>query len=325
MMRALHFDERLTYRTDYPEPREEVGEALVRVLVAGICNTDLEISRGYMGFRGVIGHEFVGRVEKAADPALIGLRVVGEINASCGQCDVCRRGLERHCPHRTVLGILGRDGAFADYLRLPVRNLHPVPYEMSNERAVFAEPTAAAIEIIEQLSLQPGAPVAVLGDGKLGLLITLVLAAHELEVTLVGHHPDRMERVVGQVACFCCEDDRTDERFPVVVEATGNPQGFALAQQRVEPRGTIVLKSTTAKVPSVNLAQLVIDEVTVVGSRCGPFRPALRLLRENKVRPEAMIDARYALDAGLEAFALAMRPGTCKVLLEIEQQRRGLP
>lgn len=320
-MRALYFDQTLSYRNDYPDPDDVSGEAIISVLLAGICNTDLEILRGYMSFCGVPGHEFVGRVEEASDCRLIGKRVVGEINAACGKCDFCRRGLERHCPHRTVLGILGRDGVFADYVQLPLGNLHPVPENITDEQAVFIEPIAAAVEILEQVEIAPGTPAAVLGDGKLGLLITQVLSAKGISVMLLGHHRERMERIVGDRAevCICC-DQVPDRRFPLVVEATGHPEGFQVAQRLVEPRGTLVLKSTTADMPRTNLAQLVIDEITLIGSRCGPFQPALDLLAEGRLAPERLIDARFPLEEGIEAFHRAAKSGTCKVLLRVRDE-----
>ena len=317
-MQALYFDRRLEYRPDYPDPEPVEGEAIVRVRLAGICNTDLEIKKGYMGFQGVPGHEFVGRVESGPDADLVGRRVVGEINAACGQCEWCHRGLGRHCPRRTVLGILGRDGAFADYLQLPAGNLFVLPDDLDDEAAVFVEPVAAAVEILEQIPLEPATPVLVLGDGKLGLLAVLVLAAFGMDVTLVGRHPERAERVVGARARFKKEAAPAGDRFPVVVEATGNSKGFALAQRWIEPRGTIILKSTTAEQPAVNLALTVIDEVTVVGSRCGPFRPAMSLLSQGKVDPRPLIEACYALDRGLEAFVRAETRGSGKVLISMK-------
>ena len=245
-----------------------------------------------------------------------GSELWGEINASCGRCDYCRKGLSRHCPNRTVLGIQGRDGAFADYLCLPVKNLRPVPDSVSDREAVFTEPVAAACEILEQGSFESGTPVAVLGDGKLGLLICQVLAAHGLEVTLIGHHPDRVEKVVENLAFFKLEEEIQGYKFPVVVEATGSAVGFALAQSLIEPCGILVLKSTIAGQTEVNTTQLVVDEIQLIGSRCGPFEPALKLIREKKIRVEGMIEACYSLEEGVAAFEKAKQAGICKVLLE---------
>jgi threonine dehydrogenase-like Zn-dependent dehydrogenase len=318
-MRALYFDNELTLKEDYPDPRPNENEAMIHVRMAGICNTDLEILRGYMGFRGIPGHEFVGTVVGGAEPNLIGERVVGEINAPCGDCDLCRRGLNGHCLNRSVLGILGRDGAFAEYMKLPVDNLYRVPDSLSDERAVFTEPVAAAFEILEQIHPEEGTPVLILGDGKLGLLIAMVLAASQLDVYIHGHHPGRIERVVGSMARYLTEEEAAAQKFPLVVEATGRPVGFTTALERVEPRGTIVLKSTTAEPPQVNLARVVIDEITVIGSRCGPFEPALELLASGMIAPEEMIHRYYQLEDGIAALRTAAQPGAGKILITISR------
>ena len=287
----------------HPDPAPADGEALVRVRLAGICNTDLEIVRGYMGFEGVPGHEFVGEVD--------GRRVVGEINAACGTCDFCRRGLDRHCPNRTVLGILGRGGAFAEYLALPERNLHPVPDTLDDELAVFVEPTAAAFEILEQVPLQPDDCVALLGDGKLALLIAQVLRGR-CRLKVFGRHAEKLALLRDVEVTTGAPSGK----FDVVVEASGSERGFQQALELVRPRGTLVLKSTVAAGAQLNLAPVVIDEVTIVGSRCGPFEPAIQALACGAVDPRLMISAVYALDEGLEAFRRAEQPGVLKVLLK---------
>ncbi|MFW6023200.1 MAG: alcohol dehydrogenase catalytic domain-containing protein, partial [Myxococcota bacterium] len=272
-MKALCFDDDLTLR-DVDPPAPGPNEATIRVRMAGICNTDVEIARGYMGHRGVLGHEFVGRVEAAPDPAWVGKRVCGEINLACGACDACRRGLGRHCPTRRVLGILGKDGCFAEQLTLPLANLHEVPDVLSDELAVFAEPLAAAHEVLQQIAVDPDARVLVLGDGKLGLLLTAVLLQTGAEVTLVGKHDDKLALAQRRGAQTCTPDSLDGTGFDVVVEATGSPRGLALALDRIRPRGTLVLKSTFHGAPEVDTARIVIDEIRIVGSRCGPFPPA---------------------------------------------------
>jgi alcohol dehydrogenase len=252
-MRALYFHNQLEYAPDYPDPQPLSGEALIRVLLAGVCNTDLEIVKGYMNFQGVLGHEFVGVVERAEDLAWIGRRVVGEINAGCRKCDYCRSGLARHCPDRSVLGILNRGGAFADYLSLPIDNLHPVPPGVSNEEAVFTEPIAAACEILAQSEFAPGEAIVVLGDGKLGLLIAQVLHAQGLQVTLIGKHLERAAGMLDPGIRLIPAGESLDRRFAFVVEATGNPEAFVQALNLLKPRGCLFLKSTTAGRPSFPL------------------------------------------------------------------------
>lgn len=320
-MRALRFDgERLAVH-DVPEPTPPPGEALVRVRLAGICNTDLELTRGYMGFVGTLGHEFVGEVvalgpASEAAPVAVGQRVVGEINAACGACPTCGAGLGRHCPARTVLGILGRDGAFAEYLTLPAANLHPVPDAVPDEHAVFVEPLAAAFEILEQVAVRPTDQVLVLGDGKLGQLVARVLAGVAGTVTVVGHHPAKLALL--EAAGIATRAEPPPERADVVVDCTGRAAGFATALRLVRPRGTLVLKSTVAARPGdppIDLAPLVIDEVTVVGSRCGPFPPALAALASGRIAVASLVSGEYPLAEGVAAFAHAAQPPTLKVLL----------
>jgi len=312
---AVVWDGTLGYREDCPSPRAAAGEALVRVRLAGICNTDLEITRGYMAFRGVPGHEFVGNVVECGQPDLVGRRVVGEINCPCGDCAYCRRGLGHHCPERTVLGIAGRDGAFAEYLTLPVANLWPVPEGLPDEQAVFVEPLAACYEILEQVHVRPGQAVVVLGDGKLGLLAAQVLAQAGGDVLAVGHHEEKLAILARRGIRTRLAAALPARMADVVVECTGAAEGLALAAQVVRPRGTIVLKSTVAVPGVVPLAPLVVDEITVVGSRCGPFGPALGALAAGKVDVVSLIAAEYPLAAAAEAFAHAARRGTLKVLL----------
>src|SRR6266702_8478400 len=283
-MRALVYAHNsLSFEQHYPDPALMEGEALIRVLQAGICNTDLEITRGYLDFQGVLGHEFVGIVEEVlvrsgipeASP-LVGQRVVGEINSAChnSECWYCQHTMLTHCPHRTTLGILGRDGAFAEYLTLPIENLHVVPENVSDEEAVFVEPLAANFEILEQVHLKPTDSVLVLGDGKMGQLAAQVLALVGCEVIMVGKHKEKLAlaekrgvhpSLLTDAKSFVLENGR---RVDVVIECSGSPQGLELAMRLVRPRGTIVLKSTVADKTTLHLAPIVIDEIRVQGSRC---------------------------------------------------------
>lgn len=312
-MEALLFDGRLRLVHDYPQPELVSGEALIQPILTGICNTDIEITRGYMQFHGILGHEFVGTVVACDDSDWIGQRVVGEINAACRQCVVCLRGDISHCPHRTTLGIDRRDGAMAELFRLPVACLHRVPDRMANEVAVFVEPLAAALEILQQTHIQPADQIAVVGDGKLGLLIAQVLRLPGCAVTLVGHHPERW--AFFQHQGIICGDASAfyDRLFDLVVDCTGQAQGFATAHRLVRPRGRLVLKSTFHGASSLNMSMLVVDEIQVLGSRCGPFAPALRLLERGLVDVKPLISASFALQDGLAAFQAAS--GQLKVLL----------
>jgi len=316
-VRALVFDGRLRLERDRPAPTPAEGEALIRVLAAGICNTDLEITKGYMGFAGVLGHEFVGVVEQSPDGNWDGKRVVGEINCACESCEWCRRGLLNHCPNRTVLGIVGRDGAFAEYVTLPVGNLHEVPPTVSDTQAVFVEPLAAAYEILEQVTVRRDDRVVVLGDGKLGLLAAQVLADAGAECCLVGRHASKLELAQSLGLCVSEAAEIAEKSRGLVVDCTGSTEGLRQAMRLVEPRGTIVLKSTVAGDDGPNLTPVVVDEVTVVGSRCGPFAPAIAALAEGRVRVEELVAAAYGLDDGLEAMAAAAEPGALKVVLQI--------
>ncbi|MGQ9626217.1 MAG: MDR/zinc-dependent alcohol dehydrogenase-like family protein [Anaerolineae bacterium] len=310
-MHALTYDGELSLVEDYPRPAAPPGEALVKVLLAGICNTDIEITRGYMGFRGVLGHEFVGIVEES------GQRVVGEINCPCGNCLICLRGIPTHCPNRTTLGILGRDGAMAEYLTLPLANLHPVPESVTDEEAVFVEPIAAALEVLEQAHIRPTERVVVLGDGKLGLLVAQVLSLSGCELIAIGRHEEKLA-ILRQRGIEARLVEKAGEiKADVVVECTGHPSGFETARKILLPRGRLILKSTFHGETSLNLSALVVDEITLIGSRCGPFPPALRLLERKLVEVKPLISAIYPLAEGLEAFKKAQEKGVLKVLLKM--------
>jgi alcohol dehydrogenase len=315
-MRAIHFDQYLQYQPDVPEPTPPPGEALIRTRLAGICNTDLEIVRGYMGFSGILGHEFVGEVVQAETaPELVGQRVVGEINAYCGQCAACRRGDPTHCPYRTTLGIDRRNGAMSDVFTLPTRLLYPAPDSIPDEWAVFTEPLAAACEITERVHVRPSDRVVVLGDGKLGLLIAQVLQLTGCELLVVGRHPDKLAILARRGIRTQLDGAEIRAGADVVVEATGSPDGFRLARALVRPRGSLVLKSTYHGDLTVNLSLVVVDEVALVGSRCGPFPAALRLLEQRLVDVESLIHATLPLSDGLAAFEQAAAPGVLKVML----------
>ncbi len=313
-MRGLYFDGSLTFRTDLPDPEPAAGDALVRVTLAGICRTDLEITAGYMGFRGVPGHEFVGELITPSGGFPAGARVTGEINAACGVCPTCRSGKPRHCPDRTVLGISGRDGAFAERLTLPAGNLHAIPDAIPDPDAVFAEPLAAAYRICEQIGVPEGVRVAVLGDGRLGHLVSWVLHDAGAEVMVIGRHADRLGALAetGLKTAVASRLDRS--RFPVTVDCTGTADGFRQALACTEPTGTLVLKSTFHGGSDLNLAPVVIDEVTVVGSRCGRFEPAIEALAAGRIPVHRLVEATYPLSEGVRAFRRAR--GALKVLLQ---------
>ena len=322
-MKALRFDDRLQLLRDAPLPRR-AGEVLVQVLKAGICNTDLEITKGYAAFHGTLGHEFVGRVIESPDDALIGRRVVGEINVGCNVCALCQAGDSRHCAARTVLGIKGRDGALAEFLSLPARNLLTIPDSVPDDTAVFCEPLAAAHHILEQIKIEPSSRVAIIGDGKLAQLIMRVVATTGCEMTVLGKHEEKLEfaRSIGArllmlkdlaVEGFGVPSDQPD----VVIEASGSASGLPLALKLVRPRGTIVLKSTHHGETPVEMFPAVVNEVTIVGSRCGRFAPALELLSSGAVDVLPLISARFPLDEGLLAFQSAVDPSTMKVLVDI--------
>jgi threonine dehydrogenase-like Zn-dependent dehydrogenase len=313
-MRTLVFDRKLEFRGDYPDPVASPGESVVRVSVAGICGTDLEIARGYMQYRGVPGHEFAGRVVESQNSSLRGRRVVGEINAGCGRCAMCDAGLARHCPNRTVLGILGRDGAFAEFLRLPDINLIPIPDSVTDEVAVFVEPLAAAYEVFEQTHLARNQTIVVLGDGRLGALVVLVLKGEKYLPRVAGHHREKLARLAA-LGLETAEESSLREKFDVVIDCTGSEFGFRRAIELVRPRGRIILKSTAAAAAELNLAPIVVNEITLIGSRCGRFQPALDALAAGKIDPRPLIDGTFALDDGIAAFEAAKNPLNFKILL----------
>jgi threonine dehydrogenase-like Zn-dependent dehydrogenase len=315
-MKALHFDgKNLELVKDYPIPKK--GETLVRVRLAGICGTDLEILQGYASFNGVLGHEFVGVVEESDDPNLVGKRVVGEINAGCGECNYCTSGLERHCPNRTVLGIVNRDGAFAEFLSLPKKNLHLIPDSITDRQAVFVEPLAAAFEIEEQLRIEPNKKIAIIGDGRLAQLIARVLKLNHPNLVCFGRHENKLKRLqkigIQTRTAIHQEDEHT---FDVVVEATGNETGFLDTMRLVKPRGTVVLKSTIASKNKLDLTAAIVNEVTFVGSRCGPFRPAINALASGLVLVDDLVSGLYTLDNYHNAFKEAAKSENLKILLQ---------
>lgn len=315
-MKALRFENQQLRLTEIPTPNR-AGEALVRVTTAGICNTDLEIVRGYANFSGTLGHEFVGLVEASPNPAQIGWRVVGEINAGCGQCDLCRAHDPRHCAKRTVLGIVGRDGAFAEYLSLPAVNLLQVPDVVSDQQAVFTEPLAAACEILDQVTITPQQRVAVIGDGKLGQLIARVLATTNCDLVLIGKHAEKLQLAAhAGITTQLLPDVDPARQFDFVVEASGAAAGLQLALKLVKPRGAIILKSTFSSTVTLDTSRLVVDEISLIGSRCGRFDQALALLATGQVKVEPLIAAQYALTDGVAAMQHAGRAGTLKVLLK---------
>jgi alcohol dehydrogenase len=315
-MIAVHLENGRVEVHDQPRPRRPAGFALIRLLCGGICNTDLELQRGYYGFAGTPGHEFVGEVVEADSPAWVGRRVVGEINLACGACDWCRRGLGRHCPQRTVLGIVKHPGAFREYLTLPERNLHALPDALPAERAVFVEPLAAACEILDQVALPCGAEIAVLGDGKLGLLVALVLNAYGHHVHQFGRHSEKLQiaRRAG-IATEAAGGALPDMAYDWVVDATGSPEGLRQAVRMTRPRGTVILKSTVHGLVGVDTAPVIVNEITLVGSRCGRFEPALDLLSRNLIPVEEMISEQLPLADAPRAFELAAQKGVLKVLL----------
>jgi threonine dehydrogenase-like Zn-dependent dehydrogenase len=317
-MKALRFENNELKLADIPRP-ENKREALIRVIKSGICNTDLEIARGYAGFQGTIGHEFVGVVEKADDARhFIGKRVVGEINAGCGLCELCKKGDARHCPARTVLGIVGRDGAHAEFLQLPARNLFEVPANVSDEEAVFVEPLAAACGITEQVEILPDTRVAVIGDGKLGILCALSLSLKSRQVSLIGKHKEKLGLAAKRnIEGILVENagGKLNRRFDVAIEASGSASGFAAALDLLKPRGKLVLKSTFQGLTKLEMWRVVVDEITIVGSRCGRFAPALQLIAGGQIDVLSLISEEFSLAEGVEAMKRAAERGVMKVLL----------
>ncbi len=322
-MKAIVFDENLKLDKNYEKPVPQKGEALIKVSLAGICNTDFEITKGYMGYKGILGHEFVGVVEEIndKDKSLLGKRVVAEISYGCHKpdCEWCNQGLVRHCPDRHTIGIWRKDGCFAEYITLPLEILFEVPENVSNEQVVFVEPLAAACEILEQLHIQPIQKVLVQGDGKLGLTTALTLNAFNYDVTLVGKHQNKLDIAKAQgVKTILLDDLDVKSEWEVVVEATGSISGFETAMALTKPRGTLVLKSTVAGSKEFNLAPIVINEITVLGSRCGQFKPALRLLENNRIDFKSFISGIYSVDDAIEAFEKNKDKDTLKVLIKFD-------
>jgi len=314
-MLALSFDGAPKLK-DLPIPTPAPGDVLIRVSLAGICGSDLQILKGYHGFRGVMGHEFVGVVAGPDDSPWLGQRVVGEINITCGACDLCRNGLSHHCRERLVLGIKDHDGAFAQYLTLPLANLHRVPREVQDEAAVFTEPLAAALRVVETVPISSEDRILVVGDGSLGLQISWVLALNGVQVTLAGHHSEHLALARPYGVETFMDKDLPAGDYHLVVEASGSPGGLRLALARVRPQGTVVLKSTYIERFPLDPADVVVPEVRLVGCRCGPFSPALHLLRQGWVDPRPLIAKTFPLSEGLAALEWAQRPGVLKVLLD---------
>ncbi|MGQ9832185.1 MAG: MDR/zinc-dependent alcohol dehydrogenase-like family protein [Candidatus Villigracilaceae bacterium] len=314
-MNALWLENQTLSLRNVPRPKKN-GEALIRVRRVGVCGTDLELVRGYYPYCGIPGHEFVGEVVEAPEPGWAGKRVVGEINVTCGTCEQCRSGRPTHCEKRTVLGIIGRNGAFAEYLTLPVENLHLVPDSVPDEAAVFTEPLAAALEIQQQVQIHPADRVLLIGAGRLGQLIAQTLALSGCDLRVVARHALQKSLLSARHIRLISEDDIQPRRWDVVIEATGSPSGFDLARRALRPRGTLVMKSTYKGEMSINFSPFVVDEITLIGSRCGPFAPALRLLEQGKIDPTDLIAAQFPLTGALEAFAQAGQPGMLKVLVK---------
>ncbi len=318
-MKALYFDGNRLALRDTPVPNLETGEALVRIRYAGICNTDLEILKGYMGFTGVLGHEFVGIVEEAPYTDLIGKTVVGEINIPCGRCEFCQKGLKNHCPNRKVLGILHKDGVMAEYTSMPIQNLHVVPPNVPELEAVFTEPLAAACEILEQIDIMPDYRILVLGDGKLGQLVAQVLRLHSDNVWVVGKSPYKL-KLLEQFKIHTLLKEQMDfppQHFHVVVEVTGDWSGLEMALTYVRPRGFLVMKSTYAGDHPFNPARLVINEIVLVGSRCGPFPRALSMLERGEVLVEPLLSGIFPLEQYEKAFQRSQEKDVLKIVLQI--------
>jgi threonine dehydrogenase-like Zn-dependent dehydrogenase len=314
-MRAIVLEDQLNVATNWPTPTPASGEVLVRVVRAGVCETDIQLIKGYMGFRGVLGHEFVGVAESGP---FVGRRVVGEINCACWSCATCRRGLPTHCPNRTVLGILNHDGAFADVIAVPQRNLHLVPDALSDDVAVFTEPVAAAFQIPAQITIGRNDRVAILGDGRLGNLCAQVLARLSDNILVVGKHAEKLAILASMgIATTLLSDSLEERAYDIVVDCTGSESGLPTALKLVRPRGTIVLKTTVAGQQTMAWAPFVIDEVTLVGSRCGPFDQALAALDKGHVQVQPLISDRFDLSAGLDALLRAQTKGILKVLLDV--------
>ena len=315
-MKAVWLEDHQIKLADVQQPVRP-DEALIKIRMAGICSTDLELVKGYYPYTGILGHEFVGEVVSAPDTVWVGQRVVGEINAVCGKCEACLNGRSTHCENRTVLGIADRNGVFAEYTSLPLKNLYRVPDSVPDEQAVFVEPLAAALEIQEQIKLQKTDRVLLIGAGRLGQLIAQTLALTGCDLHVVARSLPAQQLLAARGIKVIADGDIQSQKWDVVIEATGSTDGFTLARRAVRPRGTMVLKSTYKGDMNVNISSIVVDEITVLGSRCGPFEPALRLLEAREVDPSVLISDRYKLNDALKAFEKAAQPGVLKVLLEI--------
>ena len=314
-MQVIWLEDNQISLRDVPQPNKP-NEALIKIRKAGICSTDLELVKGYYPYTGILGHEFVGEVIEADDASWVGQRVVGDINIVCEQCEQCLNGRPTHCEKRTVLGIVNRDGTFAEFTTLPVANLHVVPTSVSDEMAVFTEPLAAALEIQQQVQIQPTDRILLIGAGRLGQLIAQTLALTGCDLHVVARHKRQQDLLKARGIKVIAEEDIHPWRWDIVVEATGSPSGFSLARQAIRPRGTLVLKSTYKGEMNVNFSSIVVDEINIIGSRCGPFEPALRLMESKQVDPTVLIDAQYSLDDALKAFEHAGESGVLKVLVE---------
>jgi len=314
-MNAIWLEDNQISLRDVPQPHKP-NEALIKIHKAGICSTDLELVKGYYPYTGILGHEFVGEVVEAADNSWIGQRVVGEINAVCSQCEQCLNGRPTHCENRTVLGIVNRNGTFAEFTTLPIANLHRVPESVPNEMAVFAEPLAAALEIQQQVQIQPTDRVLLIGAGRLGQLIAQTLVQTGCNLRVVARHKRQQELLKSRGIRIISEEEIQPWRWDIVVEAAGSPSGFSLARQAIRPRGTLVLKSTYRGEMNVNFSSIVVDEINIIGSRCGPFEPSLRLMESKQVDPTVLIDSEYSLADALKAFEHAGETGVLKVLVE---------
>src|SRR5215207_1072345 len=314
-MQALWLENNKIDLRDVAAPRKP-NEALIKIRKAGICSTDLELVKGYYPYTGILGHEFVGEVVEAKDASWIGQRVVGEINVVCNECEQCLNGRLTHCEKRTVLGIVNRDGTFAEYTQLPIANLHRVPDSVPDEMAVFTEPLAAALEIQAQINIKPNERVLLIGAGRLGQLIAQTLALTGCDLRVVARHAQQQNLLKARGIKIIGEEEIQPWRWDVVVEATGSPAGFALARKAIRPRGTLVMKSTYKGELSVNFSSIVVDELNLIGSRCGPFEPALRLMESRQIDPTVLIAEEFKLDEALKAFERAAETGVLKVLVE---------
>jgi threonine dehydrogenase-like Zn-dependent dehydrogenase len=315
-MKALWLENNQISLREIPKPNKP-SEALIKIRRAGICSTDLELVKGYYPYTGVLGHEFVGEVVCTPDVTWLGKRVVGEINAVCGRCEACLKGRPTHCEVRTVLGITNREGVFAEYTALPLENLHRVPDSVSDEIAVFTEPLAAALEIQQQIQIKPTDRVLLVGAGRLGQLVAQTLALTGCDLHVLARHAYQKDLLGARGIKTITEDEIQPRKWDIVVEATGSPAGFDIARKAIRSRGTLVMKSTYAGELTINFSPLVVDEITIIGSRCGPFAPALRLLERREVDPTALISAQYKLEEIIKAFEHAARPGVLKVLIEM--------